>query len=460
MENMTEKFANFCEELRYEDLPHDVIKRTKLLILDTVGIIIRARHDAESTSSLVSAIERLEMSNGSCQVFSDNKSYSPSAAALLNGTLAHSLDFDDTHAEASLHSSAPILAAALAAAEMNKSSGQQLITACVVGYEIQIRLGLAGGSSAHYKKGFHPSATCGIFGAAAAAGYLMGLNKDQYISAFGIALSQSAGSMQFLTDGAWTKRSHVGQAAQNGLSCAIMAAEGFKGPSKAFEGQWGYFHSYASRGDMEKAIDGLGKKFETLNLGVKPYPSCRYSHAAIDGIIELKNELGFSTAELDDIDIGLSETALNIIGYPLSDKQNPKSVVDGQFSMPFCAAVTVKSGGLKWDDYKNHLNDSDTLSLCNKIKVSPDKDAEECCPEYMSAKVKVVVKGKKYEKFVKIPKGEPENFMEDSEFISKFRSLTEPYLSNERIDQLTGSMLKLDQSNNINSIFEFSQIDR
>ena len=460
MENMTEKFADFCEQLRYENLSHDVIKRTKLLILDTVGIIIRARHDAESTSSLVSAIEKLEMSNGSCQVFSDNKSYSPSAAALLNGTLAHSLDFDDTHAEASLHSSAPILAAALAAAEMNKSSGQQLITACVVGYEIQIRLGLAGGSSSHYKKGFHPTATCGIFGAAAAAGYLMGLTKEQYISAFGIALSQSAGSMQFLTDGAWTKRSHVGQAAQNGLSCAIMAAEGFKGPSKAFEGQWGYFHSYASGGDMEKAIEGLGKKFETLNLGVKPYPSCRYSHAAIDGIIELKNELGFSTAELDDIDIGLSETALNIIGYPLSDKQNPKSVVDGQFSMPFCAAVTVKSGGLKWDDYKNHLNDSDTLSLCNKIKVSPDKDAEECCPEYMSAKVKIVVKGKKYEKFVKIPKGEPENFMEDSEFISKFRSLTEPYLSNERIDQLTGSMLKLDQSNNINSIFEFSQIDR
>ena len=460
MENMTEKFADFCEQLRYEDLPHDVIKRTKLLILDTVGIIIRARHDAESTSSLVSAIEKLEMSNGSCQVFSDNKSYSPSAAALLNGTLAHSLDFDDTHAEASLHSSAPILAAALAAAEMNKSSGQQLITACVVGYEIQIRLGLAGGSSSHYKKGFHPTATCGIFGAAAAAGYLMGLTKEQYISAFGIALSQSAGSMQFLTDGSWTKRSHVGQAAQNGLSCAIMAAEGFKGPSKAFEGQWGYFHSYASGGDMEKAVDGLGKKFETLNLGVKPYPSCRYSHAAIDGIIELKNELGFSTSELDDIDIGLSETALNIIGYPLSDKQNPKSVVDGQFSMPFCAAVTVKSGGLKWDDYKNHLNDRDTLSLCNKIKVGPDKDAEECCPEYMSAKVKVVVKGKKYEKFVKIPKGEPENFMEDSEFISKFRSLTEPYLSNERIDQLTGSMLKLDQSNNINSIFEFSQIDR
>ena len=459
MENMTEKFAEFCEQLKYEDLSPEVIKRTKLLILDTVGIIIRARHDAESTSSLVSAIEKLEMSNGSCQVFSDKKTYSPSAAALLNGTLAHSLDFDDTHAEASLHSSAPILSAALAAAQMNKSSGQELITACVVGYEVQIRLGLAGGASAHYKRGFHPSATCGIFGAAAAAGFLMGLTKEQYISAFGIALSQSAGSMQFLTDGAWTKRSHVGQAAQNGLSCAIMAGEGFKGPSKAFEGQWGYLHSYASGGNIKKAIDGLGEKFETLNLGVKPYPSCRYSHAAIDGLIELKKELNFSSEDLDDVDIGLSETALNIIGYPLNDKQNPKSIVDGQFSMPFCAAVTVKSGGLQWDDYKNHLNNSDTLSLCNKIKVSPDKDAEECCPEYMSAKVKVVVKGKKHEKFVKIPKGEPENFMDDAEFISKFQGLTEPYLSKQRVDQLTDIMLKMDKANNVNSIFEYSQID-
>ena len=459
MENMTEKFAEFCEQLKYEDLSPEVIKRTKLLILDTVGIIIRARHDAESTSSLVSAIEKLEMSNGSCQVFSDKKTYSPSAAALLNGTLAHSLDFDDTHAEASLHSSAPILSAALAAAQMNKSSGQELITACVVGYEVQIRLGLAGGSSAHYKKGFHPSATCGIFGAAASAGFLMGLTKEQYISAFGIALSQSAGSMQFLTDGAWTKRSHVGQAAQNGLSCAIMAGEGFKGPSEAFEGQWGYLHSYASGGNIKKAIDGLGEKFETLNLGVKPYPSCRYSHAAIDGLIELKKELNFSSEDLDDVDIGLSETALNIIGYPLNDKQNPKSIVDGQFSMPFCAAVTVKSGGLQWDDYKNHLNNSDTLSLCNKIKVSPDKDAEECCPEYMSAKVKVVVKGKKHEKFIKIPKGEPENFMDDAEFISKFQGLTEPYLSKQRVDQLTDLMLKMDKANNVNSIFEYSQID-
>ena len=456
MENMTEKFAEFCTEIRYENLSSDVIKRTKLLILDTVGIIIRARHDAESTASLVAAIDRLEMSNGSCQVFSDKNSYSPSAAALLNGTLAHSLDFDDTHAEASLHSSAPILSAALAAAQMNKSSGQELITACVAGYEIQIRLGLAGGSSAHYKKGFHPTATCGVFGAVASAGYLMGLTKDQFVSAFGIALSQSAGSMQFLTDGAWTKRSHVGQAAQNGLNCATMAAEGFKGPSQAFEGQWGYLHAYASGGDLNKALDGLGSKFETLNLGVKPYPSCRYSHAAIDGIIDLKKELDFSIDDLDDIDIGLSETALNIIGYPLEDKQNPKSIVDGQFSMPFCAAIAAKNGSFVWDDYKNSLTDKDTLSLCKRIKTTHDKKAEECSPEYMSANVKIKVNGKNHERFIKIPKGDPENFMTQDEFIEKFDGLVEPYLTPKKSDELKSFMLKLDNANSIGSLFELS----
>ena len=159
----------------------------------------------------------------------DARNYAPTAAALINGTLAHSLDFDDTHAEASLHSSAPIVPAALAAAELSGSSGKDLIAAVVAGYEVQIRLSLALNPSDHYDRGFHPTATCGVFGAAAAAGKLFGMDAAGIQNAFGIALSQAAGSMEFLVDGAWTKRSHVGQAAQNGLICAAIAAEGFKG---------------------------------------------------------------------------------------------------------------------------------------------------------------------------------------------------------------------------------------
>ena len=456
MTNVTEKMAEFCEKIKFEILPEEVVKRAKLLILDTVGIIIRARHDAESTKSLISAVNKLDLNNGNCQVFSDKSTYVPSAAALINGTLAHSLDFDDTHAEASLHSSAPILAAAFAAAQMKNCSGQELITACVLGYEIQIRLGLAGGSSAHYKRGFHPTATCGIFGAAAAAGYIVGLSKEQFISAFGIALSQSSGSMQFLNDGSWTKRSHVGQAAQNGLNAAILAGEGFKGPKEAFEGKWGYLNSFVSGGDLSKALKGLGEKFETLNLGVKPYPSCRYSHAAIDGLLELKKEINFDVNDLEDVDVGLSETALNIIGYPIEEKQNPENVVDGQFSMPFCAALVLRNGSFTWDDYKSNLKNDDVLDLCKKVNVSPNKQAEECCPKYMSANVKIKVSGKVYEKFIKIPKGDPENFMTDQEFEDKFDGLTNPYLSEGKLDELKNFMLRIDNANSIESIFELS----
>ena len=456
MTNVTEKMAEFCEKIKFEILPEAVVKRTKLLILDTVGIIIRARHDAESTKSLISAVNKLDLNNGNCQVFSDKSKYVPSAAALINGTLAHSLDFDDTHAEASLHSSAPILAAAFAAAQMKNCSGQELITACVLGYEIQIRLGLAGGSSAHYKRGFHPTATCGIFGAAAAAGYIVGLSKEQFISAFGIALSQSSGSMQFLNDGSWTKRSHVGQAAQNGLNAAILAGEGFKGPKEAFEGKWGYLNSFVSGGDLSKALEGLGEKFETLNLGVKPYPSCRYSHAAIDGLLELKKEINFDVNDLEDVDVGLSETALNIIGYPIEEKQNPENVVDGQFSMPFCAALVLRNGSFTWDDYKSNLKNDDVLDLCKKVNVSPNKQAEECCPKYMSANVKIKVSGKVYEKFIKIPKGDPENFMTDQEFEDKFDGLTNPYLSEGKLNELKKFMLRIDNANSIESLFELS----
>ena len=456
MINLTEKIAEFCKDIKFEKLPNQVVKRAKLLILDTVGIIIRARHDAESTKSLISAVNKLDLNNGKCQVFSDTNRYVPSAAALINGTLAHSLDFDDTHAEASLHSSAPILAAAFAAAQMKNCSGQELITACVLGYEIQIRLGLAGGSSAHYQRGFHPTATCGVFGAAAAAGHIVGLNKEQFISAFGIALSQSSGSMQFLNDGSWTKRSHVGQAAQNGLNSAILAGEGFKGPKEAFEGKWGYLNSFVSGGDLSKALEGLGEKYETLNLGVKPYPSCRYSHAAIDGLLALKKEVNFNVDELEGVDIGLSETALNIIGYPIEEKQNPENVVDGQFSMPFCAALVLKNGSFTWDDYKLNLKNDDILNLCKRVNVSPNKQAEECCPKYMSANVKIKVSGKVYEKFIKIPKGDPENFMTDQEFEDKFDGLTNPYLSEGKLDELKNFMLRIDNANSIESIFELS----
>jgi 2-methylcitrate dehydratase PrpD len=455
--DVTRELATFAAELRYAALPHDVAERAKRLILDLTGIIIRARHDAESTPSLIAAVETLGLAEGRCSVFGDTRGYAPTGAALINGTLAHSLDFDDTHAEGSIHSSAPIVPAALAAAEMVGASGKDLIAAVVAGYEVQIRLSLALNPSDHYDRGFHPTATCGVFGASAAAGKLLGMDTAGIQSAFGIALSQAAGSMEFLAEGAWTKRSHVGQAAQNGLICAVLASQGFKGVQRAFEGRAGFFHAYAPNAVPERAVAGLGTVWETMRLAVKPYPSCRYSHAAIDGIVALMREHRFAAEDVEEVEIGLPETGWKIIGNPADAKASPKSVVDGQFSMPFCAAVVLREGGLTWDDYHKHLQDEATRALCRKVRAVVDPRVQAEFPANMSGMARIRTRSGSFETFVTVPKGEPENFLSDAEFRNKFDGLCAPYLGRECADRLADSLLALERANSIQTLMASSR---
>ena len=252
----TREIARFVSETSYDALPVEVRERAKALLLDLVGIAVRARHDAESTPAMLAAVSRLGLAGGHCTVIGDAAGYTPPGAAMVNGTLAHSLDFDDTHARGSLHPSAPIVPAALAAAEMSGADGRAVIAAVVAGYEVQIRLALSLDPAAHYDRGFHPTATCGAFGAAAAAGRILQLDAAGYANAFGIVLSMSSGSMQFLVNGAWTKRSHVGHAAMCGLVAATLAREGYQGAAEAIEGKWGFLHAYAPASDPAKAVDG------------------------------------------------------------------------------------------------------------------------------------------------------------------------------------------------------------
>ena len=234
------------------------------------------------------------------------------------------------------------------------ANGRDLIAAIVAGYETQIRLCLGLDPAAHYDQGFHPTATCGAFGAAAAAGRVFQLDAEGHANAFGIVLSMAAGSMQFLVNGAWTKRSHVGHAAMCGVIAATLAREGYKGAADALEGKWGFLHAYAPAADARKVVDELGRRWETLKIALKPYPSCRYGHAALDGILALAREHGIKAEEVEEVAVGLPEPGWKLIGDPEPAKQSPKSVVDGQFSMPFVASVALRTGGFGWDDYARH----------------------------------------------------------------------------------------------------------
>src|ERR1700758_1924034 len=230
MAHETETLAAYVADLKFDDIPPQVLERAKVLTLDFLGSAIRARREAESTPSLVKMLEALKLDgNGEATVFGDDKTWTPAVAALLNGALGHSLDFDDTHADSSLHASAPVVPAAFAVGEIVGASGKDVLTAIVAGYEVCCRLGNAVDPTSHYARGFHPTATAGTFGAAAAAGKLCGLTTTQLVSAVVGAGSQAAGSLQFLVNGAWNKRFQVGAAAMNGVVAATLARENFRG---------------------------------------------------------------------------------------------------------------------------------------------------------------------------------------------------------------------------------------
>ena len=457
MTAVTRELARFVAGISYGRLPDEVRQRVKALALDVVGIMLRARNDAESTPPMIAAVKQLGLAAGSCTVIGDSGGYGPPGAAMVNGTLAHSLDFDDTHAPGSLHPSAPIVPAAFAAAEMSNADGKALIAAIVAGYEVQIRLSLALDPAAHYDRGFHPTATCGAFGAAAAAGRLLGLDEEGCVNAFGIVLSMSAGSMQFLVNGAWTKRSHVGHAAMCGLIAATLAREGYKGASEALEGKWGFLHAYAPAAGAGKVVEGLGRRWETMKIAVKPYPSCRYSHAALDGILALRQEHGIKPDELEEVMVGLPEPGWKIIGDPEPAKQAPKSVVDGQFSMAFCASIALRTGGFVWDDYARHLHDPATLALCRKIRTRVDAKAQADFPEEMSASVRIATGRGEYETYVRVPKGEPKNFLSAAELRAKFDGLTAPYLAAQSRDELASALLALEQAKDIGSLLRLTR---
>lgn len=453
--HITQDLSSFTAGIRLDRLPPDLVARARLLVLDLAGNIIRARHDAESTPPLLAAARALGVAAGNSAVFGDTARYTPVGAAFLNGVLAHSLDFDDTHAEGSLHPGAPVIPAALAAGEMTGASGADVLAAIIAGYEITCRIALALPAGDHYQRGYHPTATCGVFGAAAAAARIFGLSAAQTEDAFGIALSQSSGSLQFLANGAWTKRFQVGWAAMAGLTAATLAREGFKGASEAFEGKHGFLHAYAPSPVPGRAIQGLGVEWELMRTAVKPYPSCRYGHAGIDSALALRAELNLRPEEIDRVILGLPTSGMLLIGAPADKKANPDNIVDGQFSGPFVIACALATGGMGWDSYA-HLANPVVRALLPKIMCVHDAEVQAEFPANMAGKLTVHARNQVFTRMVRVPKGEPDNFLSDAELRTKFDALAVPILGEARAGSLADALLAIDTAGTLSALMRLA----
>jgi 2-methylcitrate dehydratase PrpD len=363
----------------------------------------------------------------------------PGFAALANGTASHGIEMDDTHSGGSIHLGATMFSVAFALVETipDIASGP-FLAAVVAGYEAAARIAMAAQPQEQYALGFHPTPTCGVFGAAVTASKLLGLTAAQTLHAVGIAGSMAAGSMEFLAEGSWTKRIHPGLAAQNGIHAALLSAEGFTGPQHILEGRDGFLNGYSRKPLPERLTADLGRSFEILHTAVKPHACCRYMQGPIDAILALVREHRILPDQIHRIEIAVLEAGWGIVCEPRERKYNPESVVDAQFSMPFGAAVAVACGAAGLDQFSvEQIRSPHILQIMNKIVLTKDAEIEETFPKEWPARVTIrLAGGSTYERFVRYPKGDPENPLTWDEMAAKFRSLAGAVIPSDQCDEI------------------------
>lgn len=296
-------------------------------------------------------------------------------AALVNGLAAHAVEFDDTHDDAILHAGITVIPAVHAAAQRRGGlSGKEFLSAVAIGVDVACRLALAT-EIGPGETGWLLTPLCGTFGAAAGAARALGLDAGTTLNALGLAYAQAAGNGQATIDGALAKRLQAGLAAKAGTLAAIMASIGVTGARQVFEGRRGFYAVY-QRGayDRTKILDGLGERFAVMDLSYKPYPCCRWTHAALEGALEARRQ-GVTADRVREVEIAVNRQAFNSTGDPIEVKRRPRNVVDAQFSIPFAVAAALVDGHVCLDHFSPaSIARADLLDVANRVNISVGTD--------------------------------------------------------------------------------------
>lgn len=425
--SIAQQYADYATSLRFEDLPDEVVAHAKKLILDIMANDLGGYAWMESGPKVVEGVRALNRGGGGATVLATGESMAPEWATLANGTMAHSLDYDNHHAKGVIHAGSSVVNCALAAGEENGSNGKDLITAVVVGYEIACRLAMALGPHSSHEMGFHPTSTCATFAGSAIIGRLRGASPAVIVNAMGLNGSQAAGSMQYVVNGAWNKRAHPGLATHQSFIGATLADHGFIGAAEVFEGKQGFLQGYALRPKPEDATKTLGKSFETLENAIKPFPLCRYNHQTLDLLIALGQERSIDTSEVSAIVIDMPTYGVQLCGSPIEAKRNPTSSVDAQFSGPFAAALSLTEKRADMATFSKVLDDglSDEFRrLMSVTDVRQADDLDAIHPEFWPGRVTLDIGGEKVERYGKHMRGEMERPMSIEEVQAKFIDLS------------------------------------
>lgn len=435
---LVSEIGRFAAGVDYDSLPPEVIDNVKARVMDTLGICLAALPLPEAD-----AVRRMATDVGGraeASAVGVKERLPVGGAAFVNGSLAHSLDFDDTHLPSILHPSATVVPTVLAVAESHAVEGRELIAAAAVGYEVTVRTGMAAydrelGNSIFFERGFHATSICGTLGAAVAAAKLLGLEEAQIGHALGIAVSLGSGVIEANRAGGSVKRMHCGWAAQSGISAAQAARYGFTGPPTALEGRFGFYEAFCGGVFEESAIrEALGERWSVPDIFFKPYPANHFTHAGIDAALRLRDRVMLD--EIERIELGVAEPTLRTIAEPSDLKAHPATGYGAQFSGPFTVATALVGGGglgVHLDDFTDDLvRDPVRLALAEKVRCVADPEATAVFPNEFPAVLRIQTRdGKVLEERVRRNRGGPGNPLTVAEIRRKFllnagRVLDEP----------------------------------
>jgi len=450
---LAQQLARFAVANSFDKLPLEVIESVRMRVLDILGISIAS----SSLDTSQSARAFVASQGGNPQALGIGMGYRvpTSQAAFINGVLAHSLDYDDTHLPSIVHPSASIVPAAIAAAEEVGANGKDLIAAIACGLEVCVRLGMAGfddesGTSIFFEHGQHATSICGALGAAVSVGLLYGFDETEITHSLGLAGSMASGIIEANRTGGTVKRTHCGWAAHAAVSAAQLVRHGFTGPPTVLEGRFGFFQAWLHGQFQASAItDELGVHWEVPEIFFKPYPSNHFTHTAIDAAAAIRRR-GIDLDQIDAIELGVASPIVRTLGEPIEVKRTPETGYMAQFSGPYAVVAGLLGGGgleVALSDYTDELAlDPLRRQLMQLVSVIAHERCDEIFPRQFPSILRVHLRdGQVLVEEVLVNRGSPERPLSYEELATKFRDNVGSVLSRRDTEHTQALVARLEE---------------
>jgi len=453
--NVTRRLAEFVVRTEYDDLPPEAIKAAKMMFLDTLACGIAGYvFSKEEVAPVFKVIEEIG-GQEECTLLVSGKKTSWFNAILANGTLMHSIDYDNTRIGAMVHPAAVVVPAVLTFSEKLGSSGKETILAAVLANEVIYRTAMSV-MPTHFDF-WHSTGTNGTFGAAVAAGKLLGLNADEMEKAIGIAADQASGFARCVEFGDLTKSLHAGLTSAKGALSAILVKYGATGPKGILEYPRGYCSAYSKEPKVEKIVHDLGKSFDIVNNYPKFYPSNLGTHCAIQAALKIIRTNNISADEVLRVNVNIFSLAVAL----LSNRQLDTSL-SARMSLPYCVAVTIIDNELGMDQFKRErLRDHNIKELMNNIDLQADPEFDKYFPEMYPTSVEIMTKdGQRFSEVEYYPKGFLKNPISEEEMENKFDSLCSYAFEKRSINDLKGTIQQMESLKNIFELMKLLKGDK